>query len=236
MHPQVQKLLALQQLDQKIAVVKRHLDSVPAETARRKKVLEQFRADAEARERDLQQAEVASREIDLATRQADEEIRKLEARLNTVKNNAEYQATLLQIESVKAERDRQQEDGLGLLDRIESLRAARDESRTRLAGEQGIFDGYLKEAEVVLRERQAELDKVSSGRAAMLEQIPPDLLERYDKLFRSRDHLAVCAVEAKVCQGCYMNVTMNDVARLQGGSSIVQCGSCDRILYLAEQA
>jgi len=31
----------------------------------------------------------------------DEELKKLEERLNSVKNNAEYQATLLQIESVK---------------------------------------------------------------------------------------------------------------------------------------
>jgi predicted nucleic acid-binding Zn-ribbon protein len=43
----------------------------------------------------------------------------------------------------------------------------------------------------------------------------------------------VSPVEAEYCQGCYNKITMNDVARLMGASAVVRCGSCQRILYLA---
>jgi predicted nucleic acid-binding Zn-ribbon protein len=60
-------------------------------------------------------------------------------------------------------------------------------------------------------------------------------MENYQTLFGVRGSQAVCAVESKVCQGCFTNITTNDVARLMGGSTIVTCGSCQRILYFREQ-
>jgi predicted nucleic acid-binding Zn-ribbon protein len=40
-------------------------------------------------------------------------------------------------------------------------------------------------------------------------------------------------VQDSFCQGCYNKITMNDVSRLMGGTAIVRCGSCQRLLYLA---
>ena len=48
----------------------------------------------------------------------------------------------------------------------------------------------------------------------------------------TRQNLAVCPAENSFCQGCYNKITKNDVARLMGASAVVQCGSCQRILYL----
>jgi predicted nucleic acid-binding Zn-ribbon protein len=46
--------------------------------------------------------------------------------------------------------------------------------------------------------------------------------------------MGVCAVENGYCQGCYNKITMNDTARVLGKSTIVNCGSCQRILYLSQ--
>jgi predicted nucleic acid-binding Zn-ribbon protein len=75
---------------------------------------------------------------------------------------------------------------------------------------------------------------VSAGRAALIDGIPPDLLAKYSTLFAVRGGVAVCAVEGDVCTGCYTSITPNDQARLLGASSIVQCGSCQRMLYFPE--
>jgi predicted nucleic acid-binding Zn-ribbon protein len=232
--PQVKKLIDLQKLDQQIASLRRDLDALPAETAKRQKAIDSKRNDAAAKERSVQETELQVRNLDLATKQADDEIKKLDARLNVVKNNAEYQATLLQIESVKRERDRVQEEALALLDKLAPLKAARDEAREALAAEIQVFDKFLQEAQKLARSREAEVTAVAAGRAQLLVGLPRDLIDRYDKLFRSRDRLSVCAVEGQVCQGCYNRITVNDVARLRGGTSIVECGSCNRILYLRD--
>ena len=76
--------------------------------------------------------------------------------------------------------------------------------------------------------------KVRAGRDALLQGIPPELVDEYTRLFVVRDNLAICAAEAKYCQGCYTQFTVNDLARLQGGKAIVRCSSCQRILYLPD--
>jgi predicted nucleic acid-binding Zn-ribbon protein len=235
LHPQVKKLLDVQKVDQRIRSLRKDIDTLPEETARRQKTLDQKAAALTEREKGQQEAELRGRSIDLATRQADEELKKLEARLNLVKNNAEYQATLLQIESVRRERDRLQEEGFAILDRIETLQAEVAEARRLVQAETAVFEGFSAEARKLRAERESAIAEVMKGRAVLLEGIPRELMERYDTLFRTREGLAVCAVEAQVCQGCYTNVTMNDIARLKGGSSVVGCGSCNRILYLPDQ-
>lgn len=234
MHPDVKKLLEVQKIDQAIARVRRDLEALPRETALREKQLAERRRRAEERKATLTEAELGSRRVEKAIQQADEEIKKLEGRLNTVKNNAEYQATLFQIESVRRERGKAEEEGLGLLDQMEGLKAAHQEAARELAEEEQVFAAYQREAEALRGEREAEMGRVSAGRSERAKEIPPDLLDRYERLFSVRDGLAVCAVENQVCQGCYTNVTVNDLARLMGRASIVQCNSCQRILYLAE--
>ncbi len=235
-HPQVKKLLDLQQLDQKIALIVKDIESLPAETARRQRQLDLKRAESAARDKAFVDAEVQIRGLELSTRQGDDEVKKLDGRLSSVRNNAEYQATLLQIESVKRERDRAQEEALGLMEKLEGLVAARDEGRAALQAEEATFAEFQEEAAKLRAAREAEAAKIAIGREKLLEGVPADLLGKYTKLFKSRQRMAVAGVEGQVCQGCYNRITVNDVARLRGGATVVECGSCNRILYLHDDA
>jgi len=234
LHPHVKKLLELQQVDQKIAQLRRQQESVPRESAQRESKLEAVRHAAADSARSLQVAELRSREVDLAVKQSDEELKNLELKLNRIKNNAEYQAILFQIESVKKERSAVEDEGMRLLEQMDVLKTASDRARTTLADEERVFEEFRVKAQHLLAEKQVEIERVSSGREGLLEGLPPELLEEYERLFAVRDGLAVCAVEGQFCQGCYTNITMNDLAKLSGGRSVVQCGSCQRILYLAD--
>ena len=236
MHPDVKRLLDLQSIDQEVAALRRDLDSLPREEARRRKRLDELVQTRDEGKAALDKAEVVSRSLETTIQQADEEVRKLEARLNGVRNNAEYQATLLQIESVKRERDTMQEEGLALLDQLEGQGSALKETESAAVAEEEIFRGFQEEAGKLREKSQAGLNEVSSRREGKTSGIPPELMARYERLFEVRDGLAVCAVEknGKVCQGCFTNITTNDIARLIGGSNIVFCGSCQRVLYLPE--
>ena len=233
-HPDIKKLLAVQKVDQELARVRRDLVSLPQEEAKRLQRLEAVRKASEQRQAALTQAEVESRGNEKGLLGADQEIKKLEGRLNVVKNNAEYQATLFQIESVKRERGELEEEGVALLDKLEELRQAAADDAAALAAAEAEFAEFKLEADKLRAERQVEVDKVAHGRDDLVADIPPDLLEKYHGLFATRDSNAVCRVEGEVCTGCYSSVTPNDVARLMGSSAIVQCGSCQRILYMEQ--
>lgn len=234
MHPDVQKLLQVQKVDQSIARIRRSLDSIPAERARRESALQRVRGDHDATVAALRQGELDQRGNEMSIKQADDEIKKLEVRLNTVRNNAEYQATLLQIESVKRERARLEEEGLALLERIESLNGQVQESKARLAEEQSIFDEFATKADALRAGKQRELEEVGNGRGDLIASVPPELQSRYERLFTARDGLAVCASEGGTCTGCYTSIPPNLQVKLHSGSSVVQCNSCQRILFMPE--
>lgn len=217
-----------------LARIQRDLDSLPAEETRRKKRLDDARATHDAAVHEFNQAQVRSRESEKGIAAADQEIKKLEGRLNEVKNNAEYQATLFQIESVRKERSTLEEEGLAALDKVESMKDTAAEWEAKLKAEETTFEEFRAKAGKLLAEAEAERVEVAKSRDALVDGIQRDLLEKYESIFSFRDGNAVSAVEGEHCTGCYTKITPNDMARLMGASGVVQCNSCQRLLYLAE--
>ena len=215
-----------------VSSLTKDIDLLPAEEDKRKRRLEQLERSASAASALLQKAETESRNCDTASRAADEQITKLNERLNVVRNDAEYQATLFEIESVKKDRDQIQDDGLELLEQMDGLKDTAATTRAAFEEERSVFEGFLAEAEKLRAERADEIGAARAKRDEAADGIPPDLLREYEGLYKTRDHLAVSPVEDAFCQGCYNKITMNDVARLMGGSAVVRCGSCQRILYI----
>ena len=235
MHPDIRKLLEVQKVDTEIARIQRDLDSLPKEEARRSEAVAKAKAACEQARQVLSENLVRSRENEVSIKAADEEVEKLESRLNVVQNNAEYQATLLQIEAVRRERGGLEEEGLGFLEGLEGRKEVVAEWGKKLEDEESTFAGFMAEANKLKDSAEAELARVSDGRDALVDGVPKDLQDKYKTVFQSRDSLAVCAVEGGVCVGCYTNISPNDTARLIGAQSIVQCSSCDRLLYLPGQ-
>jgi len=231
-HPDIQKLLELQKVDQKIAYLTRDLKSLPQEQEKRQRQLDQVLGARDAKKAEVEQAELRGREIELGIKQSDEEILKLNERLNTVKNNAEYQATLFQIESVKRDRDQTEEEGLMLLEKQQALKVELEERDKEAASAQAVFEAFLAEAEKVREESETKTVEIAAQRKGVAEDVPPELLATYERLFDVRDQLAVCPVEGNICQGCYTAVTTQYMAKLQGGKSVVQCDACQRFLYI----
>ena len=178
-------------------------------------------------------ASLANPALDKAIRSSDEEIKKLNERLNVVRNNAEYQATLFSIENVRKDRDAMQEDCLHLLEQIETHRPDVVAADAVVAEEKGVLEGFLREAEALRASRADAIAEVRGRREQVAQGLPEDLLREYEGLYKTRDNMAVCPVESSYCQGCYSKITMNDTAKLMGGTSVVRCGACQRILYLS---
>jgi len=62
-------------------------------------------------------------------------------------------------------------------------------------------------------------------------EIDPKAVEFYHELRKQKGE-AVARVEQGVCQGCRISLTTTELQRARGGS-LVQCSSCQRILFLA---
>lgn len=231
MHPHVQKLIDLQKVDLELTSLTKDLDLLPDEDAKRKRRLDRLEQASIAASAALQKAEVEARELDTSARDADAQINKLNERLNIVRNNAEYQATLFEIESVRKDRDTTQDDGLKVLEALDELKATATSTSEAFNSERTVYEGFLQEAEKMRGERAGDIAVLREKRDNAADGVPPDLLREYDGLYKTRENFAVTPVSDDYCQGCYNKVTPNDAARVLGSQSIVRCGSCQRILY-----
>ena len=232
-HQNVKKLLELQKVDLEITSLTRDIDALPAEQQKRRRKLDELVRVLAEKRLAMQKCELDSRALDKAVRGNDDEIKRLNERLNIVRNNAEYQATLFQIEAVRKDRDVTQDECLKLIESLEVLKAEATTAEAAAGEERKVFDAFLAEADALRASRAGAIGEARARRQKLTDGVPPDLLTEYDGLYKARQNLAVARVQDSFCQGCYNKITMNDVSRLMGGTSIVRCGSCQRLLYLA---
>ena len=81
-------------------------------------------------------------------------------------------------------------------------------------------------------EIETELNENTSTRAAILPEIPPDLLEVYQELRPKKNGVAAAALEGSVCRGCGVSlspVALDAIKRAESGD-VARCENCRRIL------
>jgi len=218
---QLRLLVDLQALDTRIAAVEATVGRLPREIAAVHAAVEAARKEAAAIKAGLEatRKETRAREKDLEVIQARRA--KTEGRLYEVKTNTEYTAVLVEIEGVKQEKSRVEEDILTLMERHERLRTREDEG--------GREEAALREK---LRILETDLAVLRSERNDLTRQLPAPVLANYERILRARGGLAIVPLlKPNLCAGCRMTVTPQRVQELRQQSGPIPCESCGRYLY-----
>lgn len=160
---------------------------------------------------------------------------KADAHLWEVKTNKEYSAVLVEIEDIKQEKSRTEEEILALMEVQERLAAEIREAETRLKTreEQGRRD------EASVREQLAAVEEELAGvrgeRATLAREVPPGILGDYERILKARGGLAIVPVTTGVCGGCRVSIRPQAIQELRG-ATLMRCESCGRYLYWSEGA
>jgi hypothetical protein len=232
MDPHLQRLQELQVLDSRIAGLERKLEAIPlriqgirhgVEQARR--AVEALRARADAARKDIR-----AKEKDLEYQAAQR--KKLEARLYEVKTNKEYSAVLAEIETLRVESGRLEEEILALMELQERLAREIAEGEARLRPQEAEARAQEAAATEELRALEADLDAARGERDEMARELPRDLIAQYARLLRQRGGLAVALVGSNgICSGCRVTLTPQRFQEVRQSSQIFVCESCGRFLY-----
>ncbi|MCI0547507.1 MAG: C4-type zinc ribbon domain-containing protein [Candidatus Rokubacteria bacterium] len=232
MDGQLRTLIDLQAIDTRIAGLEAEVARLPKEIAAIRAALAETRKLVEgARARlDAAKKDTRSKEKDLEVAQAKRT--KTEARLWEVKTNREYSAALIEIEEIKQEKSKLEEEILTLMERQDRLVAEIKDTEAKL--QMGEVEGA--KAEAILREKLAALEvdlaAARSERGEHTRQLPPAVLGDYEKLLRARGGLAMAPiVKPNLCGGCRMTVTPQRLLELRQQTAPIPCESCGRYLY-----
>lgn len=164
-----------------------------------------------------------------------EQLKKYEDQLYTVKNNKEYDAISMEIDTKKAEvesleskiiQTMEEEDALkgdieGLGEDVTSLNSQLSENR--------------KELEEIDAHTHAEEEKLLAEREAVAKEIDTRFIRQYERIRKAKDGLAVVPVMRGSCGGCFSAVPPQRLAEIKDSNRLHHCEYCGRILVWIEE-
>ncbi|PYM35657.1 MAG: hypothetical protein DME17_11885 [Candidatus Rokuibacteriota bacterium] len=237
MDRELQLLIDLQALDTRIGGLEREAARLPKEIEAIQASVSAARSTLEATKArlDTTKKSIRTKEKDLDVSAAKRA--KAEARLYEVKTNKEYSAVLAEIEEIKQEKSRIEEEILTLMETQERLTADIRDSDAQLKHAE--TEGKVTEAVVreKLRTVENELAGLRNERASLAAGVPPAVLAEYDKLLKARGGLAVVqALPSQICAGCRMAIRPQAILELRTQIQLIHCESCGRYLYWHDPA
>jgi len=228
----LQTLISLQAIDSRIAALEADAARLPKEIAAIHAGIEDAKQQVEQAKTRLDAArkDQRAKEKDLEVVQGKRS--KTEARLYEVKTNKEYSAVLIEIEDIKQEKGRMEEEVLVLMEAQERLTGDIREAEARF--KQRETEGRSREATAkeLLRVVEADLAAVRTERKELAGQLPGPILADYDRILRARGGLALVPVtKPNFCGACRMTITPQRLQELRAQASLIPCESCGRYLY-----
>lgn len=234
MHPIVRQLVALQEVDSKVAGVQRKLDAIPRETAKRARILQELRQKRDEVRKTIRSAEEENQELEGRVRALDAAIKRQQEHRDKAANAAAYTAAMHQIEYLSQDKENLQNRQLELMELIEQQAPGLAGLESGLEQAEAEFAAFEAEADKLCRELVGQRESIAGTRQEYLAAIPQPNLVLYEDMFRQHGGHAVVPAEGGYCSGCNTRLTPNDMAYLRSGSTLISCKSCGRILYLPE--
>jgi len=231
---QLKKLVELQAIDFEIYSMKRELKEKPALLGEMKLEYETSQAGLKTLEDKLKAVQVARKNEELELQSKEEAIVKANAQLNVLKTNKEYQAKLLEIEGLKADRSRLEEKILNLYDEGDAITAQTEKEKKVLADVERTYTSQRKEIEDSVRELAEKIKQLTVKRQQVAPEIEKVHLSRYERILENKDGLALVPVKDNACGGCFMNVPEQVINEIKMHDRLILCELCSRILYLED--
>ena len=236
----VAKVMRLQALDERIRRLREERDEKPRLLAQDRRRLEEARARLAEAERKAKDSHRAADRKELDVRTREEAVRKLEGQLNAATSNKVYSELLLNIRSAQADIEKMEESILAMMDETEALEGEAERVRVEVRG----ADEEFREAEQAVAAQVTALDEVLAKktgiRGVLAAEVDPEVLAVYDRVREARKGIGITAVEVDgegthFCRSCQMTVTVQDISVATAGNKVVQCRSCNRILFLGDE-
>ena len=225
-------LVTIQNLDDEIKDTKIKIEAIPKKAANLEKEIK--KASANVQEKNDRIKEIKKtykmKEGDIAENES--KISKLNQQTFSVKTNEEYRAVLSEIDFLKKENKRIEDEMIILLEEEEKLETT--------------ITKFEKETKEFIDKTTAEMDKLKKEQEALIQKqkdaeiafennftnLPKDRKELYKRIKKVRVR-AVCQVSDNTCSGCYANLTHQFLNEIKKRDKIFLCESCGRILVYA---
>ena len=232
MQETLRALWGIQEIDRDLFRVQEELKRLPAERAARERELETLRAGIQSVKDEADELQTRVNEIETEAMAHRQRIRKLDEETASSRDMAFVEACRYEIRELKREITKGERSSYEMLEQEEVKKAGLSEREEKLVVEESNFAELSAGIDREIAEAEGRKEQLETTRGERLgDDVNSDALELYTRLLEARGGQAMALIEAQVCQACYMSIPPNMNVHLVRGDSMIQCPSCDRILF-----
>lgn len=231
MLPDLERLIQLQDIESRAAVASKAIAEAPARIASLDALLQAATAALATAKQSLTDNQTHRRSIDKDLISAQQRQEKYKEQLMAVKTNDEYRAMQHQIEAVGAEVLQHEERVLVSMMEADEVNAAIKKAdaalkaaQAKVAAERGAIESEVKTYQAALVELNAARDRIIGA----LDN--KGVIDTFQRIAKVRG-IAVARAEGERCTICQVRLRPAVFAEVRKNEQIVQCDSCQRILY-----
>jgi len=228
----IEKLLALQDRDQRLRAFQSELGHLPDERKAREKQIADSAARLEQAKTRVKEIEVEKKTLELEAQSKRDAISRYKTQQLQTRKNEEYTALAHEVEAADKAIRAIEDKELDLMEEVEQLKPQIAAAEKTHAEEKAKIEQVLAGLDAKKTNLDARIAELNADRARFTEGVDEDVLERYERLFQTKNGTALSPLEHEVCMGCHMKVTTQTGVQVRSAKDIVHCPQCGRVLYL----
>jgi len=230
----VRTLVALQDVELKIASLQKQISETPTKTQILQAELDRSKREHETEVARSQELSKQRRALEGGVDMLRTKLSKLKDQQMAVKTNKEYTAILHELQAAEEQIRGEEDKILEIMEEHEglekSLKAAEKELRARCDA----IQEEIRKHESSVPELEAEIVRMQQSRQELEARIEKDLLGTYRKIAGARKGIALAEAREELCTACHIRIRPQVYADLIQSDNIFTCDSCSRILFLRE--
>ena len=231
MNADLEKLIVLQRLDSAAHDAQRLLSNAPDREKALEARLAAQRGLVDAAKARLADSVAVRREHEKTVALHQGRLSKFRETAMAVKTNQEYHAVQKEIEFAQTEMKGAEDAVLERMLEGDELTAGVKRAEGDLAAEQKKVDAERKAMAAEADEKKAALATLAGERADVVKTLTPQVLAQFELIASRRQGVAIAEARAGICTICHVRLRPQVFNNVLKSEQIIQCDSCNRILY-----
>lgn len=232
MKAELEKLIALQNLDTTIRRLEKELEAIPQ---RRAEIENEFDQRAfQIRALENQRDEAKHNRTRLENEAVDQRTRaeRAERNLMSSKKQDEYTAAIREADAARKQISTLETQILEQMESLDKAEAALKERADEIASLNSDREARLKAFDEDTQRQSDQLIVARRDREQVFANLPKAMSTMYSRISaRIRDGVAVAEARNRSCTACFMSLRPQVMAEIRRGEEILTCDNCGRILY-----
>jgi uncharacterized protein len=231
MPPELNLLIRLQQIDDRILQLSREIAALPKHIFEIEKKLHSHQRRLEADRAALAANQKERKRLEGEIQVQEQKVSKLQNQMSEAKTNEQYRAFQNEIDFCKTEIRKFEDRILLLMDESEPLDKNVKLAEGELDKEQQQVNSEKADARTRTEVDRNALGELNAERTQLVSRLDQALYGRYERIRRARAGVAVSEALNGRCSMCQMTIRPQFWQELRKGDQIMACESCSRILY-----